>query len=142
MNLIKLAERVEAASGPDRELDALIWCALRGVKFVAWYDVYGRDSGRLTQVEYREAPRRAALVSNGRNVPHALPFTASLDAAMALMPEGARALIDSDGCHCRITKVDDDAWPSDGFTGFACTISQAVTAAALRALHAQENGDG
>ena len=66
-------------------------------------------------------------------------YTASLDAAMSLVPEGLRVLIDSDGCHCRITdpRGKSDALSWAGVTGFAGTMALAVTAAALRARHAQ-----
>jgi len=87
MDLLELAERVERLQGPCRETDALIWCALHGKRYIghnpAW-QAYG-DSP-LTQVEFTEPPKRTRLVS-GRDLPHALPWTASLDAAMTLVPQ-------------------------------------------------------
>lgn len=94
-SLLSLANRVEEAKGPDRELDALIWCTIRGVKYVSHNEAYsgfGRPNPE-TQVEYREPPRRVALVSTERTG-HAKPWTASIDAAMTLVPEGWRPLID------------------------------------------------
>ena len=69
-DLIALAERVERAEGPDRELDAEI-APLKGLRRV--------DEGQpLGRVWYDH---------RGHGVP--LPaFTASLDAAMTLVPEG------------------------------------------------------
>jgi len=52
-----LIERLEAATGPDRELDAAIW--------------------RATVPEAKHWPDNAAM-----------PFTASIDAALTLVPEG------------------------------------------------------
>lgn len=54
--LLALADRVEALTGPDREVDAAIWCELNGEMAV------------LT--------------------PNLSYYTASLDAAMTLVPEG------------------------------------------------------
>ena len=86
--LTALAERCEAATGPDRELDALIWCALNGKRYRGHnpaYASYGADNSE-TQVEYSEPPKRTRMVTTGRGVPHAQPWTASLDAAMTLVP--------------------------------------------------------
>lgn len=83
-DLIALAERVEAATGPDRELDARIWCALNGKRyrdhFAAWNKVD-------TAVEYTEPPKRTRCVT--RDHQHAKPYTASIDAAFTLAPVGA-----------------------------------------------------
>lgn len=68
--LLELAERVEAAEGPDRELDRAI-APLLGIRVV--------DEGPpLGRCYYDE---------RGHGVPLPL-FTSSLDAAMMLVPEG------------------------------------------------------
>jgi hypothetical protein len=83
--LTALAERVERAEGPSRELDALVWCALNGKRYSDHYEAYAFHSSEnpLTQVEYTEPPKRTKLVT-GRHVAHALPVTASIDAALTL----------------------------------------------------------
>lgn len=69
--LLELAERVEKASGPDRELDRLI-------DPIARSDVVEWPGGGL-----------ARKLHDGRHVVHsAAHYTASLDAAMTLVPEG------------------------------------------------------
>lgn len=82
----ELIERIEGAEGADRELDALIWCHLHGKKYKGHDQAYGSEE---TQVEYVEPPKRKSQVSQSRFAEgHAKPWTASLDAAMTLVPEG------------------------------------------------------
>lgn len=73
--LVELAERIESATEPDRELDARIEAARRGEDYDALF-VQG----------YAPEDWNAA------------PFTASLDAAMTLVPEGLEWLARSDDC--------------------------------------------
>lgn len=75
--LIQLAERVEAATGPDRELDAEIYAAL--------------DS---------ERDNLDALAINGEIGSWVPEFTASLDAAKTLWPGEVPHLIPSDPRIC------------------------------------------
>lgn len=89
--LIALAERCEAATGPDRALDATIVATVRigtehewAYKHPAWIS---DSSGRVH------------LEKNGPSF-SAAAYTASLDAAMTLVPEGwltERATQDFDG---------------------------------------------
>lgn len=65
--LLELAERVEAASGPDRELDVATHEAI-GAPFVMEY--------------WTEADTEPT-----RNLSHVPRYTASLDAALTLVPE-------------------------------------------------------
>jgi hypothetical protein len=113
-DLLQLAERVEKATGPDRDLN-IAMLPLVGLRFV--------DEGHpIGQVCYD---------SNNHAVP--LPnFTASIDAAMSLVPEGCNfGLGDKDAT----TK----AWAWVGlFSGpdniaNAATPAIALCAAALRA---------
>src|SRR5690606_10066964 len=89
-DLLALAERCEAATGPHRELDALIWCALNGKRYKDHFPVEfgGGQALGHTRVEFTEPPRRTRLVSGQHCGGDALPYTASLDAAMTLVPEG------------------------------------------------------
>jgi hypothetical protein len=80
-----LAERVQGLDGPDREVDARIWCALNGKKYAGYFEPFGVTDGRFVAVEYTEPPKRTRLVTGGNTgTKHALRFTASLDAAMTL----------------------------------------------------------
>ncbi len=115
-----LVERVEAASGPDRELDCLIENALGLAKFERDPRVNFGDA------DYTRAPYKH--------------YTASLDAAMTLVPEGwgfavhtaddrartARAVCWTEGNRAvRSPKTSDD--------GPIATPALALCAAALRA---------
>ena len=123
--LIELAERVEALAGPDREVDFAI------ARTLGWREVgnptcamglMGRwyhPDGKMT--DHLGSPR----------------YTASLDAAMTLVPEGNDALVrlfpnGKGGAH---------VYPGMRATLpmiSAVTPPLALTAAALRALAAQE----
>lgn len=70
MTLSDLIARVEAATGPDRETDGMIWCAANDYQFLEW----DGDGCR-----YR-------AVSDGWFDSHHIPsYTASLDAAIGLV---------------------------------------------------------
>lgn len=72
-----LAERVEKLTGPDREIDALIYESVVGLR---QYESIDRDSGNLRLRYYPGSP--------GPEYGRLPRYTASLDAAMALVPEG------------------------------------------------------
>lgn len=108
-DLLSLAARLEAAEGPDRELDAAISMAIGSV-----------SRGAL--------PCKGGWVVDGK--PIAAPkFTASLDAAMTLLPEGSLWAFGSmeDGPFARVL------WPNaDGtYTGNYLEVSAATPALAL-----------
>jgi hypothetical protein len=120
-DLLALAERVEQASGPDRELDAEI-AAATGALYGPRHKTYIESR----TIEYIEES--------------ALRYTASLDAAMRLVPE--------DGFGSLIA----GKWP-DGSTGFVAVVTKpsraeaeartpalALTAAALRTQATQGEG--
>jgi hypothetical protein len=89
--LLGLADRCEQATGPDRELDALIWCTLNGKKYADHNEAYSayHSGNPETQVEFTEPPKRTRLVTGSQTTGgHAKPVTASLDSAMTLVPEG------------------------------------------------------
>ena len=131
--LLGLAERVEALTGPDREVDAEIAVAVSGDKG-AWVvgpspqSVFAHQPGwyRTSDDKSHQAP----------------PFTASLDAAMSLVPKDRRV---------SIVQLPDGAWgaamlvlePSQAdpcLIQDAKSAALALTAAALRALAAIETG--
>lgn len=73
-----LVERCEVATGPDREIDARIDCLLKGLTFVKW------------QGHYYECDKGPNF--GGAEVHR---FTASIDAAMELIPSGMDWRIDT-----------------------------------------------
>lgn len=83
--VIRLAERVEKLTGPDREVDGLIACAI--FKTVMTDD----DLIYLSPICKSDecAPGTYWLVQrSGRSLQTAPSYTASLDAAMTLVPDG------------------------------------------------------
>jgi hypothetical protein len=134
--LVALAERVEKASGPDRELDRDIWETVLPVSFsYAYHQHLGMVAKSLAQDEQ-------GRIARARTIAVSPKYTASLDSAMTLVPEGVRFILDSDGCHCRITKPSDKRWPWNGYAGLAATPTLALTAASLRALAAKTPDHG
>ena len=151
-HLNDLAERCEEAMGPDRELDCAILVA------IDWrYDDW--EEGERTAREMAERHGLSWLVSRSvegynstwRHLPR---LTASLDAAMTLVPEGWRmaALCEREPWFCRLETVDFDSvtWGkgSDWITNIvagqdttakAATPALALCAAALRARASQEH---
>ena len=138
--LTALVEWCEQATGPDRKLDALIWCALRGVRYSGHYEAYAGYGAHNaeTQVEFTEPQKRSRLVSGNPRVPHAQPVTASLDAAMTLVPKGWGSKAQQLGHPTFWTLVE----PGTGkeVTGLGATFALALTAAALRARSATTQG--
>lgn len=114
--LIELAERVEALTVPDREVDALMQRALGDGSRYHWF-----------------ADMNGAWVTDA-NAPR---YTASLDAAMTLVPEGAYWAVK----HYPNAKCAADVFGTR--QGYAATPAVALCAAALRAratLNPGENG--
>ena len=128
-----LADRVEAATGPDRELDCVIAVAALG-----FFEVPPRWEGAPIGYGYIDADGAEVRPGQGGDqlVRH---FTTSLDAAMTLVPEGAEFLVSS----CRPGLIAFARGPSAvvGFfenaeasgLGSAATPALALCAAALRA---------
>jgi hypothetical protein len=126
--LMDLAKRCEAATGPDHELDALIWCEV-----FAPADAYVKQSPFngawciYHGVSFRDPNKPRLWEAEGSRV---LPVTASLDAALTLVPASLRntAMV----LFCQPAKA---GFERDGiFTYFeAATPALALTAAALRA---------
>lgn len=115
-DLNDLADRVEAASGADRELDRTI------KEFVGHAWDYAAEWPRDGQ-------------------PIAFPYTASIDAAITLVPEGYKWKImcsDFDGYLCEIWT---DGTPEYEHVSRAATPALALTAAALRARAQEKNDD-
>lgn len=124
-DLNELADRVEQLTGPDRQIDAMIEVANNPANRARVMDIDGTafivegGNGGDTFDRFRDVPA----------------YTGSIDAAITLVPIGAKALIDSDGAHCRLTRKD---WHWNGFAGLAGSMALAITAAALRAKAASD----
>jgi hypothetical protein len=120
--LIELADRAEAATGPDRELDAVIAEAVA--------TPYG--SQKEVHFENQSFSWSEEIASR---------YTASLDAAMTLAPENCSRRVelhpDLNRAYAEVFSADDGG--SIG-KGRAITMPLALVSAALRAL-AQEAGD-
>lgn len=138
--LAALADRCEAATGPDRELDFYIWAALNGVTEITNpAEGHPMTPGRGGRVEGRDASgelRLYGFVDPGKTSRNWSPYggddrypayTASLDAAMSLVPEGWEWRVASTG--------EAECWCGDGsdINLRAATPALALCAAALRA---------
>lgn len=121
--LLALAERCEQAVEADRELDGAAWCAANGYPFVKWDGAGAIWRGAGGSIRHYPA--------NG--VPH---YTASLDAALTLVPEGCGYQIisgfDEGGLtHASVYVPEID----NGERGDSATAALALCAAALRARY-------
>jgi len=133
--LLELALRIEAASGPDRILDGLITVAIDGDRRTILYNEPGPFPQKPVYGPIRDLALSGADLANYINAP---VYTASLDAAMALVPENADWMLDNfDGPvekRCTAETFAKSGVGRDGFgTCFAATPALALTAAALRA---------
>ena len=130
-----LAERVEALTGPCREMDAAVFQAIGA-------PVPFKFANKLIALEYNDVENAYfARVSDDMRVRYSPPaYTASLDAAMTLVPERTPWSVcypaNNDGsrsCHGVPTKPTADVL---GRFGHAATPALALCAAALRARSA------
>jgi hypothetical protein len=125
--LLELAERCEAATGPDREIDEAIVLTALGWK----------------RADYKRGGSTIRAWDNGEYRQERTPdfYTASLDAAMQLVPEGFDWAIGYDGLAADDLPCGNWAWcrneyqPHDYADDLivAATPALALCAAALRA---------
>jgi hypothetical protein len=125
MNLIHLAERVEALTGPDREVDARIHVP----ETRAFSDLTANNCGGIVNLSW-DCRRKGW----GGHIP---AYTSSLDAAMLLLPAepsswGVLAFPQSEDGFKAFHGV---------FVGQAATPALALTAAALRARSTMGESD-
>jgi hypothetical protein len=120
VELLQLAERVEAASGPDRSLD----CAI-AVAALDFFEVAPKWEGGPIGYGYIDAD--GCRVEPGHGGDQLVrPFTTSLDAAMMLVPEGALIQIVGPAGKTHSAKVNEEV-------GLALSFPLALVSAALRA---------
>lgn len=131
--LLELATRVERASGPDHVLDAHIHCAVRG------YTMH-EDSDPSTGIFafWTGEPWQSPCI----NCSSWSEVTASLDAALSLVPEGWKWSLhsaDDAGKPCAycVPNMGRLPWPEWVTDIDAATPALALCAAALRALAAE-----
>jgi hypothetical protein len=131
--MLALAERAEKATGPDRELDAAIAVA------VCWR-WEGWSEGDLAVEEAAARSGMAYVADRVRNSTNSIwrllpAYTASLDAAMTLVPEGEDYAIERvGGGHWCSVDANGERQPCVG----AATPALTLCAAALRSLAEQE----
>jgi hypothetical protein len=143
MDLLELAERVERASGADRDIDGWIAVALDPER----QTVVGQEPGRFPRKAIYGPIAQVMEVIGGKEGADyigASLFTASLDAAMTLIPEGM-----GQGCfflqRSRSFACIADVWTNAEFNryekGKGATPALALCAAALKA-QARARGEG
>ena len=114
-DILELAAKVEALDGPDREVDLDIW----------WQCKANRGSAKQPMPEdYRQSNLRM------NDAPR---YTASLDAAMTLVPEGRQLSMetyDHNGIYPAHVRA--SAWVQGAERCFAANLALALVAAALR----------
>ena len=132
--LNKIADRVKSLTGPDREVDLLIHAYLTRKKW-RWAE-FGGAFGKITdpqiavEVKPWEGTEHEPKFYWDRPDVELVPaFTASLDAAMLLVPEGKSWTLQSSGGPGPMAFVD-----YCGRFRVGATPALALTAACLRAL--------
>lgn len=133
--LLELVERIEKVEGPDRALDVEIAVAVDW-RWPDWEEGEStvRDRVAAHGLEWLIDRATNGMNSMWRGIP---AYTASIDAAMTLVPEGAVTFLASQERHSL-------RWKWELRHGFgvrssarAATPALALTAAALRSLAAQ-----
>lgn len=124
-----LIDRLSKLGGPDREVDALVWCEVNGVVYLDHYPLMHE-----TQVIFKEKGKRKEKVS-GDNISHAAFYTASVDAAIAL---AERVL---PGYDLTIRTKHKMAW-IDGHKGQIAYGANSAIAACIAILRAKEASNG
>lgn len=89
-----LIERLEKATGPSRELDAAI------------FKIAQPESERFKTSPFGEGPGHMSWISANKGTIHPL-YTASIDAALTLVPENADWSLEKDGAWVRWMGKDD-----------------------------------
>ncbi len=127
----ELARRVETEE-PSRELEFRIWMLLNAPEAILFFTSGGKPYVRTSP----PTERGKILTHEGYdNAP--LNYLTSVDAALSLVPEGWRAIVETGFSHCRLMH---DTSEQNDVCGFASTPAQAITAAALRAIKENRHG--
>jgi hypothetical protein len=127
--MVDLAARIERAEGPDRALDAEIAAAVYGGEIV-W---------KMTNYTMESYPARryaSAQHVGGYGNDHVPEYTASIDAAMQLVPDGMFARLFCEAGQAIIVKPFSGGWLEVSRSALCPGIAQALCAAAIRARSA------
>lgn len=131
----ELACRVEGLTGPCRETDALIAIAVDAM------GEYGEKSAR----EIMAGSPKNTVADLAKYWPRLRRYTASLDAALALVPEGWELALygATDGCkpQAQLETPEMRADWRNPIDGEASSLALALTAAALRARNTENSHD-
>jgi hypothetical protein len=136
--LLALAARVEAASGPDRQLDFAIFRALRPEYAGPEWQPF---AGGLRHVN--DSSDMRCMPDVDKTPPH---YTAILDAALTLVPDGYKWALHSADDHSSpvaycVPNMGRLPWPDWVNDVEASTPALALTAASLRALAEVDKGE-
>ncbi len=137
--LLVLAERCEAATGADRELDCLLWAEDNALT-LEWqgHCLVAGSQGVIGWIDPGKDQRNFSCNRSDRCFGRIKAYTASLDAALTLVPEGWQWVVSQQfgqpfaGC---------GGSPTDGWLAWhvdAATPALALCAAALRARAAMQ----
>ena len=109
MTLMELADRLEKATGPDRELE---WQVFRAIRYPDHLLNKDPANWHITTRGSVTEPVRSVAFEGFNQAPR---YTASLDAAMTLVPEGWAYKIGRNWCELwpMHPDVSDDDWPED-----------------------------
>jgi hypothetical protein len=131
-DLLELADACEAAEGPDRELD----CAI-AVSAANFFEIPPRYDGGPIGYGYHDA--KGAEIHPGHGGDQMVPaYTASIDAAMTLVPEGCDVTLDREKGFGAALVFDTLGVDTIG-AARATTPALALCAASLRARAATPN---
>ena len=132
--LLELAERVEALASPDRAMDAEIFKAIGA-------PVPFQFANKLIALEFNDVEQAYfARVSDDMRVRYSPPsYTASIDAALTLVPKGLVYNLGNDTAFCWAYIWDDTPdYDGEPYEGRTSTPPCAIVAACLRARGSQE----
>jgi hypothetical protein len=134
--LLGLADRCEQATGPDRELDGAIEVARDPMRETILYNKPGRFPQEAVRGPVKDLQLNARDLAEYITAP---AYTASLDSAMTLVPEGFGFKLASVSFEKWAQVVREDKLPdgtaiiSGGPSAKAATLPLAMCAAALKA---------
>ena len=142
-DLQRLVERIEGATGPDREIDCLIWGTQEG-RSLEWQGniLVEKLEGCIGWIDPGEHQRNFGCNRADQGFSGILAYTRSIDAAMTLVPEGFIF-----GCGSKDATKTAWAWASPDVPLEYRSISNGATpalalcAAALRARINQEQSN-
>jgi hypothetical protein len=129
-----LADRIEGLDGPSREVDAEI------EKLLPCSPEFARHHPGTSMSQWNERSFRFYSIGDEGHEYISPPYTASLDAALTLVPEGLYPIIDFVTARVFLRTKEGYDPPCGPCYGFGKTVSNSIVAAALRAQEAEGRG--